>query len=56
MGSLCVKFHDDRCKGKVSYANWAILRNRASTDGRMDERTDGQGDSSVPPLTSLREV
>ena len=26
------------------------------TDGQTDGRTDGHGDSSIPPLTSLRGV
>ena len=26
------------------------------TDGRTDIRTDGHGDSSIPPVTSLRGV
>ena len=54
MGSLHVKFHDDRCKGK------AVMRRKPKcgrTDGRTDRRTDGQtdgrtdghGDSSIPP-------
>ena len=45
-----MKFHEDRCKGE------AVMRmkpNHASTDRRMDgwtdRRTDGQGDSSIPP-------
>ena len=36
--------------------NRAILPNRARVYRRTDGRTDGQGDSSIPPLTSLRGV
>ena len=46
MGSLHVKFHDDRCKGK------AVMRRKPKcgrTDGWTDGRTDGHGDSSIPP-------
>ena len=32
-----------------SYAFETILPNLASTDGRTDRQTDGQGDSSLPP-------
>ena len=49
-----MKFHDDRCKGK------AVMHRKPNrdgqTDGRTDGRTDGHGDSSIPPLTSLRGV
>ena len=36
--------------------NRAILPNRARVYRRTDGRTDGQGDSSIPHLTSLRGV
>ena len=36
--------------------NRAILPNRARVYRRTDGRTDGQGDSRIPPLTSLRGV
>ena len=38
-----MKFHDDRCKGK------AVMRRKPKCG-----RTDGHGDSSITPLTSLR--
>ena len=36
--------------------NRVILPNRARVYRRTDRQTDGQGDSSIPPLTSLRGV
>ena len=41
MGSLHVKFHDDRCKGK------AVMRRKPKC-GRTDGRTDGQTDMVIP--------
>ena len=43
MGSLHVKFHDDRCKGK------AVTRRKPKCGRQTDGRTDGHGDSSIPP-------
>ena len=37
-----MKFHNDRCKGK------AVMRRKPKC-GRTDGRTDGHGDSSIPP-------
>ena len=97
MGSLHVKFHDDRCKGKAVMRRkpfsvicalwpwplafwpknlWAhpwlmgslhvkfmmigvkgkqlCTGNPNADDRRTDGRTDRHGDSSIPPLTSLR--
>ena len=49
MESLHVKFHDDRCKGK------AVMRQKPKCGRQTDGvQTDGHGDSSIPPLTSLR--
>ena len=46
MGRLFVKFHDDRCKGKlVMRTEPFYLTARLQTDGRMG----GQGDSSITP-------
>ena len=45
MGSLHVKFHDDRCKGK------AVMRRKPKcgrTDGRTDRRTDRRTDTVIP--------
>ena len=37
MGSLCVKFHDDRCKGKVVMQTEPFnLTAHLQTDGRTD--------------------
>ena len=41
MGSLHVKFHDDRCKGK------AVMRRKPKC-GRTDGRTDRQTDMVIP--------
>ena len=42
-----MKFHGDRCKGEaVMRIKPLYLTMRLQTDGR----TDGQGDSSIPPL------
>ena len=50
MGSVPMKFHEDRCKGEaVMRAKPFYLTARLQTDGRIDRRTDGQGDSSIPP-------
>ena len=55
MGRLHVKFHEDRCKGEAFMRLKPFyLTARLQTDGRTDRQTDGQGDSSIPPLTSLR--
>ena len=43
MGSLHVKFHVDRCKGK------AVMRQKPKCGRQTDGRTDGHGDSSIPP-------
>ena len=41
-----MKFHDERCKGKVVMRTEPFyLTARLQTD----RRTDGQGDSSIPP-------
>ena len=46
MGRLHVKFHEDRCKGEAFMRLKPFyLTARLQTDGR----TDGQGDSSIPP-------
>ena len=37
MGSLHVKFHDDRRKGK------AVMRRNPNVDGQTDGQTDGRG-------------
>ena len=50
LSSLCVKFHDERCKGKVVMRTEPFyLTARLQTDRRTDGQTDGQGDSSIPP-------
>ena len=50
MGRLHVKFHEDRCKGEAFIRLKPFyLTARLQTDGRTDRRTDGQGDSSIPP-------
>ena len=52
-----MKFHEDRCKGEaVMRMKPFYLTMRLQTDGRTDRQTDGQGDSSIPHLTSLRGV
>ena len=44
-------FHEDRCKGEaVMRMKPFYLTMRLQTDGRTDRQTDGQGDSSIPPL------
>ena len=50
MGSVPIKFHEDRCKGEaVMRTKPFYLTARLQTDGQTDGRTDGQGDSSIPP-------
>ena len=50
-----MKFHEDRCKGEaVMRMKTFYLTMRLQTDRQTDRQTtDGQGDSSIPPLTSL---
>ena len=40
---------------EIPKETWLMLRkpSRLHTDGRTDGRTDGQGESSIPPPTSL---
>ena len=57
MGSVPVKFHEDRCKGEAVMRIFPLyLTMRLQTDSRQtDGRADGRGDSSIPPpLSSLR--
>ena len=39
-------------KIEIPKQTWLMLRkpSRLQTDGRTDEQTDGQGESSIPPL------
>ena len=49
MGSLYVKFHDDRCKGNVVMQTEPFyLTVRLQTDGRTDGQTDGRMDRVIP--------
>ena len=44
------------CAGNPNAAGQTDGRTDGQTDGQTDGRTDGHGDSSIPPLTSLRGV
>ena len=45
-----MKFHEDRYKGEAFMRLKPFyLTARLQTDGQTDRRTDGHGDSSIPP-------